>query len=517
MKAYLLYKDKDYTYSGISNDMYNDLWYNTIVNHLCVYDSYVKDIYLDANNLMTTDIETIKYRQQILKDCIKNKDVIVNYYSFLNELLTSFYNNRYEIKLNEATNSFNACLRIIPDLRMALENMNRYFNEYKKNFKSEGLTNYFNKFLDVFSLDYIEKLNDVFDRIKFKNGIYCNACLDDELNPSGFDIYDVVDEKIEAKNKDSLRANGIKLRNKLSILPQYEYTSKEDKRWKHARMLESPRVTSSAEAEYMMQTDMVLLSVVDKLVSVIDDIVCYLKQTRIELAFYIGGINLYDKLMKLGLPICTPKAHNIDERVFKCDGLYDIALALENNGKVVGNTLDAVGKEIFFITGANQGGKTTFLRSYGQAIIMMQLGLFVSGNTFECNVFSNVFTHFNKEEDKSMTSGKLDEELGRLRDLVSMMKKNALVLFNESFQSTSEIEGSTIAFDAIRALNEKNISVVMVSHMYALYRLLTDKYSDNIYYLRASRLEDGTRSYKLMEALPLETSYALDLYDEIFK
>ena len=192
-------------------------------------------------------------------------------------------------------------------------------------------------------------------------------------------------------------------------------------------------------------------------------------------------------------------------------------MALENGGKVVGNTLDSNNMSLIFITGANQGGKTTFLRSYGQAIIMMQLGLFVTGKSFESNVFYNIFTHFNKEEDKSMTSGTLDEELSRLKGVIGMIKPNSLMLFNESFQSTSEIEGSTIAYDIIRALNEKNIMVVMVSHMYHLYTLLEKNYNNKVYYLRASRDIDGHRSYKLISDKPLETSFALDLYEEIFK
>lgn len=516
MKSYLLYKDKDYKLSGNHSNTYDDLWYSTIVNHMCVYDVFIKNIYLDAANLMSTDISTIKYRQQILKDCIKNKEIIVNYYSFIFELLNTFYNERYEVKLNEVTNTFNACLRIIPTLSMALENITRYFNEYKGLFNSEGLTNYFNRYLSVFTLDYIEELNDVFHRVKFKKGIYCNVCLDENLNPSNHVIYDFIDEKVEVKNKDGLRANGIKLRNTLSILTEYEYNTKEDKRWKRAKLIESPRVTSNAEEEYVFQTDEVLLPIANKLVSVIDDIVKFLEQSRVELAFYIGGINLYDKLMKLHVPICNPLPSELGSNVFECDGLVDIALALENNGNVVGNTLDSNNRNIFFITGANQGGKTTFLRSYGQAVIMMQLGLFVSGKSFSSNVFNNIFTHFNKEEDKTMNSGKLDEELSRLRDLVGKMSRNSLVLFNESFQSTSEIEGSTIAFDAVRALHEKDISIVMVSHMYHLYKLLENKYDKDIYFLRALRLDDGSRSYKLTEDLPLETSFAIDLFNEIF-
>ena len=44
---------------------------------------------------------------------------------------------------------------------------------------------------------------------------------------------------------------------------------------------------------------------------------------------------------------------------------------------VVGNDLDADGKSLVMITGANQGGKSTFLRSVGLAQLMTQGGMFV--------------------------------------------------------------------------------------------------------------------------------------------
>jgi len=58
-------------------------------------------------------------------------------------------------------------------------------------------------------------------------------------------------------------------------------------------------------------------------------------------------------------------------------GLYDPALALVAGGGVVANDLAAAGKELVVITGANQGGKSTFLRSIGLAQLLMQAGMFV--------------------------------------------------------------------------------------------------------------------------------------------
>jgi len=51
-----------------------------------------------------------------------------------------------------------------------------------------------------------------------------------------------------------------------------------------------------------------------------------------------------------------------------------VSLSLIKNSAVVGNALDAGGKRLYVITGANQGGKSTFLRSMGQAQLMAQRG-----------------------------------------------------------------------------------------------------------------------------------------------
>jgi hypothetical protein len=48
------------------------------------------------------------------------------------------------------------------------------------------------------------------------------------------------------------------------------------------------------------------------------------------------------------------------ERRLDCQGLYDVCLALTMQAKVVGNNIDTYHKELFIITGANQGGKSTF-------------------------------------------------------------------------------------------------------------------------------------------------------------
>jgi DNA mismatch repair ATPase MutS len=186
------------------------------------------------------------------------------------------------------------------------------------------------------------------------------------------------------------------------------------------------------------------------------------------------------------------------------------------NKAVVGNDVDGNAKDLIVITGANQGGKSTFLRSVGLAQMMMQSGLFVGAEAFGANIVRGVFTHYKREEDTSMTSGKFDEELSRMNALADRLHPHALVLFNESFASTNEREGSEIARQIVTALLDSDLKVVFVTHLYPFAHAMEEMNLKSALFLRAERREDGSRTFKLIEAKPLETSFGEDLYRKIF-
>lgn len=94
---------------------------------------------------------------------------------------------------------------------------------------------------------------------------------------------------------------------------------------------------------------------------------------------------------------------------------------------------------------------------------------------------------------------------------------NSMLLFNESFAATNEREGSDIAGQIVRALLEKGMKVFFVTHLYEFASRYYDENSNGALFLRAERKEDGTRTFKLVEGQPLETSYGTDLYREVFE
>lgn len=247
-----------------------------------------------------------------------------------------------------------------------------------------------------------------------------------------------------------------------------------------------------------------------------DHMLSFFTMVRTELAFYVGCLNVYEQLVQKGMPVSFPSPVASGERRHAFQGLYDISLAFTTQQSVVGNTINTDGKDLIIITGANQGGKSTFLRSIGLAQLMMQCGMFVPAESFCANVCENLFTHYKRKEDATMKSGKLDEELSRMSNIVDRITPNSILLCNESFAATNEREGSEIARQIVCALLEKRIKVFFVTHLYDFAHGLYDKKMENAIFLRANRQSDGRRTFTVTEGEPLQTSYGEDLYNRIF-
>ena len=160
---------------------------------------------------------------------------------------------------------------------------------------------------------------------------------------------------------------------------------------------------------------------------------------------------------------------------------------------MVGNDVDADGKPLVIITGANRGGKSTFLCSVGLAQLMLQCGLFVTADAFSSSLRSGLCTHYKREEDRNMRSGKFDEQLVRMSDIADRMHRRALVLFNDSFAATHEREGSEIARQIVSALLDNDVTVFFVTHMFEFARSFVG--DRRVRFLQAERDDEGARSF----------------------
>jgi DNA mismatch repair ATPase MutS len=496
MKAFLMYKDQDLDLRRQlpSNEqaLTQDLELNTLFDAMALDDEFLFDMARKAVLSGLNDLDTIRYRQNILKDCLKNSSIVREIYHISIESIENKRKHWLGIFSKYPSGILFGSIEMLQMFVGLLKKLKIIADEHADKFESEGFTAFFTMIKKELDDDYFALIENHLNELKFRKGALISAELGKGNEGTNYTL-----RKSQGKNLNWMK------RVFTQKSPIYTFTI-------------HPRDEAGARALAELKDTGINL-VANALAQSADHIDSFLNMLRVELAFYIGCLNLYEQLAQMGKPVSFPLPVAPGERRHSYNGLYDVCLALTMKQKVVGNDGIADNKDLVIITGANQGGKSTFLRSIGLAQLMMQCGLFVPAESFSANVCEGLFTHYKRKEDASMKSGKLDEELNRMSEVVDLITPNSLMLFNESFAATNEREGSEIARQITSALLERHIKVFFVTHQYEFAHGFHAGKMDNVIFLRAERKADGGRTYKVIEGEPLQTSYGKDLYRKVFE
>jgi DNA mismatch repair ATPase MutS len=409
MKIRLLFPDRDFDWSAPlpwnEPALREDLALDELLAAMAREDQHILGV---ANKVVLSgvfgDIDTIRHRQAVLQDCLKNRTVLRDLYALATEAADKSKRSylgsltRYpHWVLSDSIDQMEIYVTYMKRLRMTAE-------QHADKFSSAGWGELFTMLKGELDDAYLARISNALRRLKSRDVTKIGAALGEGNKPDGFILH-----RPPLTNLDRCRSLWAWIfapkapPNSFSIHPRDEAGH---------RALERLR-------------DQGLAYVANALAQSKDHVRNFFDLMRLELGFYVGCVNLHETLAARKEPACLPDPQPRENRCLTFRSLYDVGLSLTIKSNAVGNSVGADGKSLVVVTGANQGGKSTFLRSVGIAQLMMQSGMFVPAERFSASVCNSVFTHYKREEDAGMISGKFDEELRRMNEIVDHCRSHS--------------------------------------------------------------------------------------------
>lgn len=434
------------------------------------------------------DPATIGWRQHVLADALADPDGLRALFDLAGRALESqnsiwMYGGRTsDSLLSRSIHGVSALLPLLHELSGLAARL-------RPSVRSEGLVQLCRRLIDELDPDYLGRMAVLLNQLQFPQGVLTRARLD----ASG--LLGSLELLAPAPGRRSWRAW-------LGAMSPGRF-----------RFTIADRDEAGNQALAELRDD-AIHDVAATLARSCDHVVAFFRQLRWETGFFVGCLQLHERLTDIGVGVCWPYPDTRPDAL-SASGLTCLSHALRTGTCPTANDLSGPRLELAVVTGANQGGKTTFLRSVGCAQLLLQAGVFVPADAYRAGVAPGIHTHFRRSEDDDLASGKLAEELVRMSAIIDRCRPGDLLLMNESFASTDEVEGTYLAADIIDALLRHGVRVLLVTH----FHRLASRYArrPGTVLLVAERREDGTRTHRVLPGTPLSTSHGLDIYRQVFE
>ncbi len=441
--------------------------------------------------IIPTDVEEIKYRQEIMKD-LENKDVFSVIDEFAMKMRKSRLYKSYSDKLTLNyqkerwfVDAVDVYVKAVKELLERLENVDLksqgliQFREYLESYVNS------NKFMELFSQtqEVLSKLS----RIKYTLLIKENKVKVQKYNGEK-DYASEVLKTFERFKQGAVKDYTV------------EFDESMDMNGVEEKVLDLVAKLYKEEFSDLERFYGVNAFYIDKTISRFDR----------EIQFYVTYLEYIKPLKKDGLNFCYPE-FTTSKEIYAKD-TFDLALTfkLHREGlRVVNNDFYLNDPErIIVITGPNQGGKTTFARMFGQVHYLAKMGYPIPASEARLFLFDNIFTHFEKEEKIGNLRGKLEDDLIRIRNILDKASKDSIIIMNEIFSSTTLEDANFLAKKVMEEIMKKDSIALLVTFMYELSEL-NEKTVSMV--STVSETNPEMRTYKILRRPSNGLSYAVSL------
>lgn len=528
----LLYPDAPNPYKANNSNLYADLNLTRLVRSLALhpqYENYVAGILLN----FTTDIEVIRYRQEILNDLLNNPDLVQQLEILLEEIIAlEGYLTAPQWKEN-----------ILRQVAWRLSELQRYVDTVAMLYEvlinagdaiqSAGFKRLRTELHNTINSETFrhlkQELPELLPKIRNIRSITIGINLDLDMRPLSATLLDThndpfVHETMMSRllgigNKDGIESdNPLHDSRYVSGLKPYQIELKE----RNSPFM--PQLFRDL-SELMDDTSRPVVRALKKYTQVNSQVLVALKR---DIAFYLGVVKAIETVRYAGLPMTQPDILPMSTRKMSIKDMYNLNLFFQQLNKVTDKT-EIIGNDvefgedgrIFILTGPNQGGKTTYTTAIGLLQILGQAGLHVPATQAEISPVDAIYTHFAAEERPNLEAGRLGEEARRLNTIFEQASRHSLVLLNESLASTSASESLFLARDVVRAFRLLGARAIFATHLHDLAadcdEMNAETEGDSKIISVVSQvqvIEAGQqikRTYTITPAPPNSKSYAIEL------
>lgn len=229
-----------------------------------------------------------------------------------------------------------------------------------------------------------------------------------------------------------------------------------------------------------------------------------------ELDFIAGILDFTRRAEKAGIPYSFPEI--TEEKKLDFRNIYDVTLLLKDTKNIVPNdAFFSADEPFFYLTGANGGGKTTFLRALGTAAVLFLAGAPVFCEKGEACVLEGVFTHFPRDE-RFEGSGRFFDEIRRVEEILAspgVANGSSLILLNETYATTGEDKALEYTAELALKLYKSGNFGLYITHQHEL--------SENVIPFLGVMIDESDsnrRTYRIEKRRLPPKSFARDILEK---
>lgn len=295
MKAFLMHQDRDFEPQQKlcfnEQALVQDLELNTLFSAMALGDSFLFEVARQA--LLTglhNDLGTILYRQNILKDCLKNPAIVREIYNIAVESIEKEKKNYWSFFGKYPGGILHRAVDVLQMFVGMLEKLRTIAEQHSDKFESKGFLTFFAMLKRELDEEYFARVQNHLKELKFPRGILISVDLGQGNKGTNYIL-----RWLQGKKQGWLQRIFAKKPPGFTF-----YIADRDEN--------GFRALSELK-------DRGINLVADAVARSTDHILSFFAMLRMELAFYIGCLNLHGQLAQMAAPVSFPFPRAAGERM----------------------------------------------------------------------------------------------------------------------------------------------------------------------------------------------------------